>query len=242
MQTFAANVVLWMGLSLGIGASAAVAATPPPDSPLARLDAEQLDRLPPVAPWGTASIDHSGRGQKGHASYYAAKFAHRKMAGGNHMNPQANVAASKSLPLGTTAKVINLQNGKSVTVRVEDRGPFVAGRLMDVTFKVAQELEMSKNGVVPVEVKPIVVPKPDGEVELRCRRGRSNAARSSSDQSCLNASIEPFSSTAWGRLPPNQWRLALDLRSQSETKMGVATCRMLRPQPSDRPDHQDVRP
>ena len=166
MQTFAANVVLWMGLSLGIGASAAVAATPPPDSPLARLEAEQLDRLPPVAPWGTASIDHSGRGQKGHASYYAAKFAHRKMAGGNHMNPQANVAASKSLPLGTTAKVINLQNGKSATVRVEDRGPFVAGRLMDVTFKVAQELEMSKNGVVPVEVKPIVVPQPNGEVKL----------------------------------------------------------------------------
>ena len=60
MQTFAANVVLWMGLSLGIGASAAVAATPPPNSPLARLEAEQLDRLPPVAPWGTASIDHSG--------------------------------------------------------------------------------------------------------------------------------------------------------------------------------------
>jgi rare lipoprotein A len=166
MQSFAANVVLWMGFSLGTGASAAVAAIPPPDSPLARQEAEHLDRLPPVAPWGTAPIDHSGRNQKGHASYYAAKFAHRKMADGNHMNPQANVAASKTLPLGTTAKVINLQNGKSTTVRVEDRGPFVAGRVMDVTLKVAQELGITKHGVVPVEVKPIAVPQPNGEVKL----------------------------------------------------------------------------
>jgi rare lipoprotein A len=82
------------------------------------------------------------------------------------MNPQANVAASKTLPLGTTAKVINLQNGRSATVRVEDRGPFVAGRVMDVTFKVAQELEISKHGVVPVEVKPIAVPQSNGEVKL----------------------------------------------------------------------------
>jgi rare lipoprotein A len=96
----------------------------------------------------------------------AAKFAHRKMADANHMSPQANVAASKTLPLGTTAKVINLQNGKSATVRMEDRGPFVAGRVMDVTFKVVQESEMSTHGVVPVEVKPIVVPQPNGEMKL----------------------------------------------------------------------------
>jgi rare lipoprotein A len=165
MQPFTANAVLWMGLSLGIGAPA-VASTPSPDSPLALQEAKHLDRLPPVAPWGKAPIDNSGRKQTGHASYYAAKFAHRKMADGNHMNPQANVAASKTLPFGTTAKVINLQNGKSATVRVEDRGPFVAGRVMDVTFKVAQELEMGKHGLVPVEVKPIVVPQPSGEVKL----------------------------------------------------------------------------
>ena len=165
MQSFAANAMLWMGFSLGTGA-AAVAAIPLPDSSLAHQEAKHLDRLPPVAPWGKAPIDSSGRKQTGHASYYAGKFAHRKMADGNRMSPQANVAASKTLPLGTTAKVINLQNGKSATVRVEDRGPFVAGRVMDVTFKVAQELEMSKRGVVPVEVKPIAVPQPNGDVKL----------------------------------------------------------------------------
>jgi rare lipoprotein A len=88
------------------------------------------------------------------------------MADGNRMSPQSNVAASKTLPIGTTAKIINLQNGKSATVRVGDRGPFVAGRVMDVTFKVAQELDMGKHGVVPVEVKPIAVPQPNGDVKL----------------------------------------------------------------------------
>ena len=61
---------------------------------------------------------------------------------------------------------INLQNGKSATVRVEDRGPFVAGRVMDVTFKVAQELDIRAHGVVPVAVKRIAVPQPNGEVKL----------------------------------------------------------------------------
>ena len=76
------------------------------------------------------------------------------------------MAASKTLPLGTTAKVIDLQNGKSATVRVEDRGAFVAGRVMDVTFRVTQELDIRKHGVVPVEVKPIAVPQPSGELKF----------------------------------------------------------------------------
>ena len=165
MRYFGANALLWIGFTLGMGMSAG-AAIPLPNSVLALQEAKHLDQLPPVVPWGKAPIDHSGRNQKGRASYYSANFAHRKMADGNHMNQQANIAASKTLPLGSTAKVINLQNGKSATVRVEDRGPFVAGRVMDVTFKVAQELDLRKHGVVPVEVKPIAVPQPNGEVKL----------------------------------------------------------------------------
>ena len=165
MRYFGANALLWIGCSLGLEMPAS-ATIPLPDSAIALQEAKHLDQLPPVVPWGKAPIDHSGRNQKGHASYYSPKFAHRKMADGNHMNQQANSAASKTLPLGTTAKVINLQNGKSATVRVEDRGPFVAGRVMDVTIKVAHELDLRKHGVVPVEVKPIAVPQPNGEVKL----------------------------------------------------------------------------
>ena len=165
MRTFVMNVASCFEFAFGMGLPAA-AAIPPPDSSLARQEAQQLDQLPAVAPSGKAPIDHSGRKQTGKASYYSSKFVHKRMADGNHLNPQANVAASKTLPLGTTATITNLQNGRSSTVRVEDRGPFAAGRVMDVTPKVAQELEMMKGGVALVEVKPIVVPQPNGEVRL----------------------------------------------------------------------------
>jgi rare lipoprotein A len=165
LRTIAPAVVLCVAMS-GVLCAQAAAALPPPDSPQARQEAQHLDQLPPVAPHAKAPIDHSGRKQKGHASYYAGKFAHRKMADGKHLNPQDNVAASKTLPLGTTAKVTNLENGRSATVKVEDRGPYVKGRVVDVTPKVAQELDMKKHGVVPVEVKPIAVPQPNGEIKL----------------------------------------------------------------------------
>jgi rare lipoprotein A len=167
MRALVMNVALCFGFAFGTGLPA-VAGIPPPDSPLARQrqQAQQLDQLPAVAPSGKARIDRSGRKQKGHASFYSSKFVHRRMAGGNHMNPRANVAASKNLPLGTTATVTNLQNGRSSMVTAEDRGPFAAGRVMDVTPKVAEELEMGKRGVTLVEVKPIVVPQPNGEVRL----------------------------------------------------------------------------
>jgi rare lipoprotein A len=165
MRSVAAKILLWIGCSMGAAGSVA-AAIPSPDSPRAREEAKDLDRLPPVAPSGKAPIDHSGRKQKGHASYYAPKFAQRKMADGNRMNLQTHVAASKTLPLGTTASVVNLQTGKAAVVQVQDRGPFAAGRVMDVTPKVAQELAMTNRGVVPVEVKPIAVPQPNGDVKL----------------------------------------------------------------------------
>ncbi|MGA3400213.1 MAG: septal ring lytic transglycosylase RlpA family protein [Acetobacteraceae bacterium] len=154
------------GLLLGCLVSATLAAVPPPDSPAARQEAETLDRLPPVAPHGKARIDHSGRKEKGRASFYARRFAHRKMADGRRMNPNANVVASKTLPLGTTASVTNLANGKTATVKVEDRGPFVDGRVVDLSPKVARDLDIKRQGIAPVVVKPIAVPQPNGEVKL----------------------------------------------------------------------------
>ena len=65
-----------------------------------------------------------------------------------------------------TAKVTNAQNGKSATVKVDDRGPYIDGRIVDVTPKVADQLDMRKDGVAPVVVAPIAVPQPDGAVKL----------------------------------------------------------------------------
>jgi rare lipoprotein A (peptidoglycan hydrolase) len=110
--------------------------------------------------------DRSGRVERGKASVYSKKFDGREMADGRHYDPRSNVAASKTLPLGTTAKVVNLNTGKSANVRVEDRGPYVRGRVMDVTPKVAGDLSMKKAGVAPVKVAPIAVPEPDGRVKL----------------------------------------------------------------------------
>jgi rare lipoprotein A len=139
-------------------------AAPAPESSATQREAEKLAQLPPVEPQGR--IDHSGRKQKGRASYYATRFSHRKMADGHRFDPNADVAASKTLPLGTTAKITNIENGKSATVKVEDRGPYVDGRVVDLAPKVADQLAMKKQGVAPVVVAPIAVPQPGGDVKL----------------------------------------------------------------------------
>jgi rare lipoprotein A len=113
----------------------------------------------------TQAIDLSGKPRRGKASYYANSFKGRKMADGTPMNPNANIAASKTLPLGTTAKVTNLQTGKSDIVEIRDRGPYVKGRIVDVSPKVAKDLQMKQDGVAPVVVTPLKVPLPDGGVK-----------------------------------------------------------------------------
>ena len=87
------------------------------------------------------------------------------MANGRRFNPNSNIAASRSLPLGTTAKVKNLENDRQTTVKVEDRGPYVPGRILDVAPKAADDLGMREQGVAPVVVEPIAVPQPDQSVK-----------------------------------------------------------------------------
>jgi rare lipoprotein A len=112
-----------------------------------------------------AKLDHSGKPKKGEASYYGPNFYKRKMADGTKMNPQSNAAASKTLPLGTKARVTNLENGSSEVVEIRDRGPYVKDRIVDVTPKTADKLGLKKDGTAPVEVKPLEVPQPDGSVK-----------------------------------------------------------------------------
>jgi rare lipoprotein A len=166
---------------IALGVLTACQQTPPPSTPAAQQEDVQqelpqealaLDSMPAVVPKGR-QLDHSGRKQKGRASYYGHHFANRKLAGGGRFDPDSNVAASKTLPLGTTAKVTNLANGKSATVIVGDRGPFIDGRVVDVTPKVAGELEIRQSGVAPVVVAPIAVPQADGTVKLGAGAARA---------------------------------------------------------------------
>ena len=88
------------------------------------------------------------------------------MADGTPMKPRGANAASKTLPLGTVAKVTNLETGQSTAVTIQDRGPYVRGRIIDLSPSTAREIGIThKNGVAPVEVAPIVVPTPDGGVK-----------------------------------------------------------------------------
>lgn len=97
----------------------------------------------------------------GKASFYADRFAGRTMADGTPMRPQGDNAASKTLPLGTTALVTNLETGQSAKVTIRDRGPYVKGRIVDLSPSTAQEIGIDrKQGVAMVQVTPIeVAPK-----------------------------------------------------------------------------------
>ena len=99
------------------------------------------------------------------ASFYAKMFNGRKMADGTPMDPMGDNAASRTLPLGTRAVVTNLETGSSAVVTIRDRGPYVHGRIVDLSPATAQQIGITpRQGLARVEVSPISVPLPNGSV------------------------------------------------------------------------------
>jgi rare lipoprotein A len=96
--------------------------------------------------------------QRGEASYYGPGFEGRRTASGERFDATSDTAAHRTLPLGTVAEVTNLETGQSERVTIRDRGPYVRGRVIDVTPRTAERLGMRRQGVAPVEVTPIAVP------------------------------------------------------------------------------------
>ena len=88
----------------------------------------------------------------GKASYYGKKFHGRKTASGEIYHSEKLTAAHRSLPFGTLVKVMNPKNGKCVTVRVNDRGPYAKGRIIDLSHAAAREIGLLSAGVMNVEV------------------------------------------------------------------------------------------
>ncbi len=118
--------------------------------------------------------------QVGVASYYGRGFRDHGTASGERFDQGELTAASRSLPIGTRARVTNLANGSSVVVRVNDRGPFVRGRVLDVSYAAARELGMLRRGTARVRIE--VLDDSSGAVTGRARwRGarRSRYARRS---------------------------------------------------------------
>lgn len=89
----------------------------------------------------------------GIASWYGYDWAGNKTANGERYNPEGMTAAHRTLPLGTRVRVTNTDNGRSVVLRINDRGPYIAGRIIDVSIGAARVLDMVKRGLAPVRVE-----------------------------------------------------------------------------------------
>ncbi len=138
------------------------------NNPQVQEQARTLAATPPLGPVGGRRIaeDHSGRKQAGKASFYAPSFQGKTMADGRRFSHAGQAAASKTLPLGTVAKVTNTETGKTAEVTVQDRGPYVDGRTIDLSKSSAQQIGLDgRAGVAPVVVAPVAVPQPDGSVK-----------------------------------------------------------------------------
>lgn len=118
----------------------------------------------------------------GKASYYYGRWIGRKTANGEIYRATDVTAAHKKLPFNTMVRVTNLRNGKSVIVRINNRGPYIKGRIIDMSLVAAQRIDMTKAGVVPVRVEVLrrieVVPKPN----LRVTEPQKRAAESAQQE------------------------------------------------------------
>ena len=108
--------------------------------------------------WYHPIPDARGFSQKGLASWYGKDFHGKKTANGEIYDMHAMTAAHKTLPLGTWVRVYNLTNGKKCDVRVNDRGPFVRGRIIDLSFSAAKEIGLVGPGVAKVRIKALAPP------------------------------------------------------------------------------------
>lgn len=118
----------------------------------------------------TISLTTLAQVQSGKASFYAKKFSGRKTASGERLHHDSLTCAHRTYPFGTLLKVTNPANGQSVIVRVTDRGPYVKGRIIDLSVRAAKEIGIISQGIAPVVVErysQATVPfKPDDTFEL----------------------------------------------------------------------------
>jgi rare lipoprotein A len=172
------------------------AATPSETAPPGELNPQRRASTQRLSPKVSAPLDRSGKKRFGKASFYAHMFAGRKMADGKTMNPQQDNAASRTLPLGTTAKVTNLETGKSAFVTIQDRGPYVEGRIVDLSPATAREIGItSRQGVAKVEVSPLAVPLPNGGVKLGAAAGATLARSATLARN--DRGYRPFPPVGW---------------------------------------------
>lgn len=112
------------------------------DAPALKWEAPDFNRIQSIRPQIAST-----------ASWYGPGFHGRRTANGEAFDQDAMTAAHPYLPFGTRVKVTNVRNGRSVVLRVNDRGPYVGGRVIDVSRRAASELGMLSSGTAPVSLK-----------------------------------------------------------------------------------------
>lgn len=104
---------------------------------------------------GKSTSNQIGHRESGIASFYAAKYQSRKTASGERLNQQDKTAAHRSLPFGTKVRVTNTDNGKSVIVKINDRGPYIKGRIIDLTQSAFSEIGDKDLGTISVTIEVV---------------------------------------------------------------------------------------
>ena len=121
--------------------------------PSCATQATASNRLSGPTEWKVSSVQH------GQASWYGIRCnGGTRTASGERLSNHAATAAHKTLPMGTQVRVTNLSNGKSEVVRINDRGPYTRGRIIDLSYAAAQQINMVQAGVVPVRLRVLRVP------------------------------------------------------------------------------------
>ena len=142
-------------LALGLAACAPQSVAPPADVAPAPVPPPQSVASAKPAPEPPAREPGSPRAERGKISLYGEKFAGRRTASGDTFDPEALTMAHRTLPFGTRVRVTNLENKRSVEVVVNDRGPFVEGRIADLSTAAARALGMITDGVVNAVIEVI---------------------------------------------------------------------------------------
>jgi len=159
-------------------ASCASRQEPPPEP------APQVAPAPPPAPRASHSTTKQVR-----ASFMGTKPAGRPTASGEAYDPNDLTAASKTLPLGSIVEVTNPSNGRSVRVRINDRGPYVPGRSIDLSKRAAEEIGLTEKGVGKVKIRRV-----DSKPAARATPGLSETRRSKPSEAPGSKPNEPSAS------------------------------------------------
>lgn len=117
--------------------------------------AKSLDQAKTLNQSAPKTLEKSTVLGEGMASFYGAELAGNRTASGERFNPKALTAAHRTLPMGTKLRVTNKANGKSVVVRINDRGPFAKNRIIDVSRGAAEQISMVRSGTARVTLERI---------------------------------------------------------------------------------------